>query len=74
LEPLIRIKRLIILGRYYFTDKAEIEIERESLTEEEVLEAIINAPIITKTIRSDRKSSEGTPEYLYIIPGMTSRV
>ena len=44
---------------------------RDGLTEEDVLEAILNAPLISKTIRSRRLVPDGSPEYLYVIPGMT---
>lgn len=62
---------MIYTGRHYFTDKADDEIARDGLTEEDVLEAILDAPIISKTIRSNRREPDGSPEYLYVIPGMT---
>jgi len=45
-SALIQIKRLVIARRVMFTQKARIEIERDRLTEELVLEAILNAPLI----------------------------
>ncbi|MCL4706592.1 hypothetical protein KJ068_15590 [bacterium] len=30
--PLVRIKRLILAGRYRFTDKATVELESDSLS------------------------------------------
>jgi len=49
---LLKIKRLIIAQRYRFTLKPETEMFAEALTEPDVLEAILNANGIKKTIRS----------------------
>lgn len=51
-DVLKRIKRLLLSGRYFFTDKATVERERDGLSEEDVVEAIINAQSIQKTINS----------------------
>jgi len=51
-DPLIRIKRLILANQYRFTDKATIEREIDGLSEEDVLEAIMNAQRIYKTIET----------------------
>ncbi len=45
-------------------------MEQDRLTEEEVREAIMNAPTIVKTIRS-KKTSAKSPEYLHILTGLT---
>lgn len=51
-DVLKRIKRLLLSGRYFFTDKATVERERDGLSEEDVVEAIINAQSIQKTTNS----------------------
>jgi hypothetical protein len=56
-NDLATIKRLIIQGRYAFTEKALLEIDREQLTEELVLEAILNAQFLKiRRSTSARKS------------------
>ncbi len=51
-ENLIKIKRLIISNQYIFTKKAVLEMFIDGLTEEDVLESIVNANGIKKIIRS----------------------
>jgi len=70
MDILVKIKRLVISGNVFFTKKAEYEIDRDGLTEDLVCEAIINAPGISKKIRSKKTQSSGT-ENLYIIIGLT---
>jgi hypothetical protein len=70
MDTLVKIKRLVLAGNVLFTKKAELEIDRDSLTEDLVAEAILNAPGISKTIRSKNPQSGGR-EYLYIIIGLT---
>lgn len=67
---LIKIKRLIIANRYVFTLKAEAEMFRDSLSETEVLESILNANGVKKTLRSNNPFT-GKPEKLYIIESFT---
>jgi hypothetical protein len=69
-ENLIKIKRLIISNQYIFTKKAEIEMFVDSLTEEDVLESIINANGIKKVIRS-KSLHASEKEKLYIIESYT---
>jgi hypothetical protein len=69
-DPLIRIKRLVLAQRVIFTMKAEDEMFADHLTPELVFEAIMNAPVITKTLRS-RNSQSGQRETLYVIKGLT---
>jgi len=69
-DTLIRIKRLVIARRVVFTEKAEIEMAADSLTPELVYEAILNAPMILKTLRS-RNPRSGEAEKLYVIKGIT---
>ena len=70
-STLIRIKKLIISGHYRFTLKAELERESDHLSKTDVLEAIINAPAISKTIRSRSKKKASRKELLYVIKGMS---
>jgi len=69
-DVLIRIKRLVLAHRVIFTAKAEGEMYAEGLTQELVFEAILNAPAITKTLRS-RNPRSGRRETLYVIKGLT---
>jgi hypothetical protein len=69
-NDLATIKRLIIQGRYAFTEKALLEIDREHLTEELVLEAILNAQFLkVKPSTSVRKS--GRDECVCVIESFT---
>lgn len=70
MELLVRIKRLVIAGQVIFTEKAEDEMNADNLTPELVYEAILNAPAITKTLRS-RNPVSGRREKLYVIKGLT---
>ena len=68
---LARIKRLILLGRYRFTLKAELERLRDGLHQTDVLESIVNAVAIKKVIRSTSPLRSGRREKLYVIEGFT---
>ncbi len=65
-DILKRIKRAVIAGNVVFTDKATSERERDGLTESDVIESILNAVTIYKTIKSTRRRG-GAREYLHII-------
>jgi hypothetical protein len=66
-DMLTRIKRAILRGQYAFSKKAQIEMERDRLSEYDVLEAILSATTIYKTIRARSSSRESSHERLYII-------
>ena len=66
-DALVYIKRLIITGRYAFSEKATIEMEADGLDELDVLESILNAVAIHKTIRSTSPHRKHGRERLYII-------
>lgn len=70
MDTLVRIKRMVIARRILFTLKAEAEMAADHLTAELVYEAILNAPAITKTLRSKNPTS-GAIERLYVIKGLT---
>jgi len=70
MDILVRIKRLVIARRVLFTEKADLEMAADSLTPEMVYEAILNAPALSKVVRS-RNPKTGKAERLYVIKGMT---
>ncbi|MBI2061646.1 MAG: hypothetical protein HYT87_18050 [Nitrospirae bacterium] len=65
MSPLAKIKKLAIARKLQFTDKAEIERLRDGLSVEDVVESIVNANAIKKTLRS--KSPILAHEKLYVI-------
>ena len=66
-DILARIKRIVLQGRYAFSEKARIEMEADGLTELDVAESILNAVAIYKTIRSTSPFRRNLRERLYII-------
>ena len=66
-ETLVRIKRAILAGHYAFSEKASLEVEADGLTELDVVESIVNAVAIYKTIRSTSLYRLQAREYLHII-------
>jgi hypothetical protein len=69
--PLVRIKRLLLAGRYAFSYKAETEMFADDLTSEDVIEAVVNAPAIAKVLRSRSEKRAAAREKLYVIVGST---
>jgi hypothetical protein len=51
-DVLVRIKRLVLKGHYQFSEKARIEMKIDGITEQDVIESILNAVAIYKKIRS----------------------
>ncbi len=70
MDTLARIKRLVIRRKVIFTKKAQLELEKDHLTRDLIYEAILNAPVIAKTLRS-RHPTTGKRESLYVIIGIT---
>lgn len=70
MDPLIKIKRLVLARKVLFTEKAEAEMAADHLTRDIVYESIWNAPAINKTLRSLNPIS-GHRETLYVIKGLT---
>jgi hypothetical protein len=68
MDVLLTIKRLVLRHDVIFTSKAEDEMERDDLDRETVVEAIVNAPAISKRLRSVNPRT-GRKEYLYVIVG-----
>lgn len=69
-DILVRIKRALLTGRYIFSNKARREMIEDSLTEIDIVEAIISAPAIHKKIRSRAPQRSRATEYLYVIEGV----
>jgi hypothetical protein len=68
---LVGIKRLLLAGQYQFSFKAESELLADGLSEEDDVEAIMNAPAITKVLRSRSRTRTSPREWLYVIVGAT---
>lgn len=64
---LTRIKRAVLAGRYQFTEKAQIEMDRDRITEQDVVESIMNAYTIYKSLRSRSRRQFSASETLYVI-------
>ena len=64
---LAHIKRTVLEGRYGFSEKARTEMRADDLTELDVIESIINAVAIYKTIRSTSPHRTHARERLYVI-------
>jgi len=71
LDVLIKIKRLVIARRVIFSAKAREERLACDLTVEDVLESILNAPTINKTLRSTSQFRKSPREKLYVIISST---
>jgi hypothetical protein len=67
MDVLVRIKRAVLAGRYAFSEKAQVEMELDGITELDVAESILNAVAIYKTIRSQSPFRREGKEYLHII-------
>jgi hypothetical protein len=68
-DILVRIKRVVLAGRYAFSEKARLEMEIDGLTELDVAESILNAVAIYKKVRSTNPARKTSRAYLYIIQG-----
>lgn len=67
MDILLRIKRLVLSGRVRFTVKAYDELELDGLDTTDAAEAILNAQLIAKTLRSRSAGRSGRQEKLYVI-------
>lgn len=70
-STLLRIKRCCLIGRVVFTEKAEDEHLADGLARDDVIEAVVNAPAIYKTLRSRARRRRARWERLYVIVGLT---
>jgi arginine/lysine/ornithine decarboxylase len=66
-DILAKIKRLVIARRLRFTFKADLERIADGLTVEDIVESLVNAPAINKTLRSRSPSRLQRWEKLYVI-------
>lgn len=67
---LARIKQLVVRRQIVLTEKVQLEMWRDSLEEDDLIESVINATRIEKALKS-RHPATGEPERLYIIKGRT---
>lgn len=68
---LLRIKRCCLTKHVVFTSKAQDERVASSLSEDDVIEAVVNAPVIYKTLRSRSPRRVRRMERLYVVVGIT---
>jgi hypothetical protein len=66
-DVLVRIKRAILSGNFSFGEKALIEMDVDGINEFDVIESIVNASEIQKTVRSTSLMRKHRREYLYVI-------
>jgi hypothetical protein len=66
MDVLVRIKRLVLSGQYRFTEKARDEMDIDGLVPQDIVESILNAQSIKKTLRSTSQRRQG-PERLHVI-------
>jgi len=67
MDILARIKRTVIEGRCKFSRKALDEMDAEDIDKRDVLESILSAVAVHKTIRSKSPLRGGSHERLYVI-------
>lgn len=71
MDILTKIKRLVIARRLRFTFKADTERIRDGLSVEDIVESLVNAPVINKTLRSRSPNRLLPRERLYVIISST---
>jgi hypothetical protein len=67
MDVLTRIKRLVVARQVEFTGKAALERLADGLSIEDVLESILNANAIKKTLRSRSPERPSGGDHLYVI-------
>lgn len=67
MDTIVRIKRLVLRGWIRFTEKARDEMEADGLSADAVIESIVNAQVIAKTLRSHSSAKRYAGEKLYVI-------
>jgi hypothetical protein len=70
-DALIKIKRLAIARKLRFTFKADTERIRDGLSVEDIVESLVSASVINKTLRSRSPSRLLPRERLYVIISST---
>ena len=71
MDTLTKIKRLAIARRLRFTFKADTERIRDGLSVEDIVESLVSAPVINKTLRSRSPNRLLSREQLYVIISST---
>jgi len=71
MDVLLRIKRLVLRGQIVYTRKARNEMADEGITDSEVVESLLNAQSIAKTVRSKSRYRSSSHEKLYIIKSLS---
>lgn len=71
MDVLVRIKRLVLQGRIRFTSKAKEEMKADDLGATEVIESIVTAQAIAKTLRSRSPHRSRASEKLYVIKSLS---
>ena len=71
MDLLSKIKRLALSRRIVFTAKAENEMDIDGLSKSDVIESIVSADRIDKTIRSTSERRSSRRELLYVLKGLT---
>lgn len=66
-EVLTRIKRAVLAGRFELTHKATDELDLAGLEPTDIVESIVTARRIHKTLRSTSQSRPTRREYLHVI-------
>lgn len=69
-DVLLRIKRAILAGDYRFTAKAVVELDADHIDRSDVVESILEANDIYKTVRSRSIHRLSRSEKLYVIRSM----
>jgi hypothetical protein len=70
-NALVRIKRAVLAGHYRFSVKAREEMDNDAIDTRDVVEAVVSASSIQKTIRSTSAYRKHRREMLYIIVSPT---
>jgi len=66
-DVLVRIKRAVLAGHFAFSEKAFMEMDADRITKQDVVESILNAVAIYKTLRSRSPFRTHARERLYVI-------
>ena len=67
MDVLVRIKRLVLAGAIRYTDKALHEMAANDLVPRDIVESIVSARRIAKTLRSSTAHGGRRGEKLYVI-------
>lgn len=71
MDVLLQIKRLVARGQIAYTRKARDEMADDGLTDNDVVESLLNAQSIAKTLRSTSRFRTHAREKLYVIKSLS---